>query len=273
MNNPLLQTEKTDRPRGFHPLAFEADWKSMLLVHFAVAPEELAPHLPLPLDLYEGKAYVSLVFFSFENFRLAGTGAVGRWLLRPLSEHPFLNVRTYVRGPAGPGIFFLAEWITNRLSLRLGPLTHGLPYRLGKFQSEAHRPGGTELLCVQDRENGHGELRLMYPSRRDTPEAALAGSLDAFLLERYTAYTSRRGVTRAFAVAHPPWRFTRPDWIRTETGVVARAFPWFGGAKMAGAHASEGFENVYMGPPRMVSHLESVSAAPSAINSVPAPIA
>lgn len=270
MNLNPFRSEKAEGPRALHPLAFEADWKSMVLVHFAVDPEELAPHVPLPLDLHEGKAYVSLVLFSFERFRLAGTGAVGRWLLRAMSEHPFLNVRTYVRGTAGPGIFFLAEWITNRLSLRLGPVTHGLPYRLGKFRSETNRPGGISSLCVEDVLTGHGELSLTYPSRRDKPQAATAGSLDAFLLERYTAYTARRGVTRAFEVHHKPWRFERPDWIRAETSLLTHAFPWFAGAQMIGAHTSDGFENVYMGPPRVVSSGHPVSYPRRTINSAPA---
>ena len=185
---------------------------------------------------------------NFERFRLAGSGALGRWLCRPLSDHPFLNLRTYVRSAAGPGIFFLAEWITNRLSHRLGPITHGLPYRLGTLTADNKRPGGTSSLSIEDGA-GQGALRLMYPSRRDKPQTAADGSLDAFLLERYIAYTVRQGTTRFFEVQHTPWHFERPDWIRADTTLLKTAFPWFAGARMIGAHTSDGFENVYMGPP------------------------
>lgn len=239
--------------RSWHPLAFEADWKSMVLVHFAIAPELLESYLPLPLDLYRGEAYVSLVFFDFEQFRPAGSGRLGQCLCRALSGHPFLNLRTYVRSSAGPGIFFIAEWITNRLSRYLGPVTHGLPYRLGTFQMEENRPGGTDGLSLTDRD-GQGEIRLTYPSHRDKPQAAADGSLDAFLLERYTAYTERRGVVRSFEVSHTPWIFERPDWIRIDTPLLSQKFPWFANARLMGAHTSKGFESVYMGPPRVLSN-------------------
>lgn len=240
-----------------HPLAFEADWKSMVLVHYSISPEHLAPYVPLPLDLFEGKAYLSLIYFSFEAFRLAGTGGLGRLLGRPLSNHPFLNLRTYVRGSAGSGIFFIAEWITRRLSHWLGPVTHGLPYRLGTFRVENDRPGGIASLALEDGEEG-GELRLSYPSRRDKPQSAVAGSVDAFLLERYTAYTERRRVTRAFEVRHKPWTFDRPDWVRADTPLLTQTFPWFAQAEMVGGHISDGFENVYMGPPRVVRTAHSI---------------
>jgi|GEM_PF-226944 len=272
--HPFGVARESHRPWSeMHPLAFEADWKQMLLVHLTIAPERLAPHVHLPLDLYDGKAYLSLVSFSFERFRLAGSGTLGRWLARPFSDHPFLNLRTYVRGPAGPGIFFIAEWITNRLSFHLGPLTHGLPYRLGNFCVEENRPGGTSSLRVEDERDGHGELRITYPSRRDAPQVAKEGSRDAFLLERYLAYTSRGGVTRAFTVRHTPWRFERPDWIRAETALLSHTFPWFAGAEIIGAHTSEGFENVYMGPPAIVfdPRCISLARAPTHLAALPPP--
>jgi len=31
------------------------------------------------------------------------------------------------------GIFFIAEWIPNRLAVLIGPRMYGLPYRLGRL--------------------------------------------------------------------------------------------------------------------------------------------
>ena len=116
------------QPDGWHPL-FKADWTRFIFLHYALPPSDLAPYTPLELDCRDGRAFVSLVFFRFEGMRPAQflPQSLGRFLFRPASDHWFLNVRTYVRGPAGPGIQFLVEWMDNPISLRLGPWLYGLP--------------------------------------------------------------------------------------------------------------------------------------------------
>ena len=39
----------------------------MVLIHYAFDPAELQPYVPFPLDLRDGKAYVSLVSFDIES--------------------------------------------------------------------------------------------------------------------------------------------------------------------------------------------------------------
>src|SRR4051812_43402987 len=61
----------------------------------------------------------------------------GRWMklsTAPLAGHDSLNVRTYVRHGGVRGIYFLAEWIPNRLAVLIGPRMYGLPYRLGRLR-------------------------------------------------------------------------------------------------------------------------------------------
>src|SRR5262245_45244876 len=118
-------------------MLFVADWIDALFVHFAVEPEALRPLVPLDLDCLDGRAYVSLVAFTQRNLRPTVGGALAAWLATPLASHEFLNVRTYVRHGDTRGIFFLAEWIPNRLAALIGPRTYGLPYRLGKLSYEA----------------------------------------------------------------------------------------------------------------------------------------
>ncbi|HET7536238.1 MAG TPA: DUF2071 domain-containing protein, partial [Candidatus Didemnitutus sp.] len=159
-------TAATARQLPWRETRFIADWRRMLFVHFSLPPEALAPHVPFELDLHDGAAFVSLVFFTLERMRPPGTGAFGRLLLRAISDHPFLNVRTYVRHGDRTGIQFLAEWIPNRLSLVLGPLTYGLPYRLGDFDYRAANDGGVAHLNVTGR-NEATALNLTYPERFD----------------------------------------------------------------------------------------------------------
>jgi uncharacterized protein YqjF (DUF2071 family) len=228
---------------------FVADWRHMVFAHYRVPAAVLAPHVPLPLDLHDGSAWVSLVFFTLENMRPPGTGALGRTLLRPISDHAFLNVRTYVCTAAGPGIHFLAEWVPNRLAAWLGPRTYGLPYRLGRFDCElAGETGGVGRVAVRDDAFG-AELVLAFPTQPAPLATATPGTAEEFLLERYTASTERAGTLRRFDVAHEPYQFHAADWLRADTALVARAFPWFAAAEFHHAHLSAGVSDVRMSRP------------------------
>jgi hypothetical protein len=202
---------------------FTADWLDVLFVHFRMPPEKLAPLVPLPLDLFRGDAYVSLVAFTQSRLRLAVGGWLGALLVAPLAHHAFLNVRTYVRHGNARGIFFMTEWIPNCAAAFVGPRTYGLPYRLGRLDYRGTR---REIAAAAGRRL-RIDLRGMGPSpvhsRLEPLRARAAGAascmgeapmpreLDAFLLERYTAFTHRRGVLRRFDVAHEPWPYRRVE--------------------------------------------------------------
>jgi uncharacterized protein YqjF (DUF2071 family) len=199
---------------------------------------------------------VSLVFFTLEKMRPPGTGALGRALLRPVSDHAFLNVRTYVHTAAGPGIHFLAEWVPNRLAAWLGPRTYGLPYRLGRFECDlAGANGGVGRVTVRDATLG-AELALAFPTQPAPLAPAAPGTMEEFLLERYTASTARGGALRRFEVAHEPYEFRAADWLRADTTLVARVFPWFAAAEFDSAHLSPGVRDVRMSRPCRLAESE-----------------
>lgn len=113
---------------------FLADWERAVFIHYEVDAEILQREVPFQLDLREGKAYVSLVAFTMRRMRPRFGGRFAEWLFKPIATHEFLNVRTYVRHNGEPGIYFLAEWLSNPLSVHLGPRTFGLPYRFGRIE-------------------------------------------------------------------------------------------------------------------------------------------
>jgi uncharacterized protein YqjF (DUF2071 family) len=251
--NPLLAPPAPrPAPGRLHGLRLQADWRHFVFAHFSLPAELLAPHVPFQLETYEGRAYVSLVFFTLERMQVAGAGPASRWLLRPISDHPFLNVRTYVVHEGRPGICFLAEWIPNLLSRFLGPLTYGLPYRLGAFTRELRPADGVGRIGLREARHP-AELTLTFPILGSPAAPSAPGSIDEFLLERDTAYTFRGKVRRRFEVRHEPWQTTRADWLRFDTGLIARTFPWFRAATFHSAHLSDGVRNVEMSRPRRLA--------------------
>ena len=223
----------TDCPR---PPLFVADWMDVVFVHFRVEAAALARSVPFELDCFGGGAYVSLVAFTQQRLRPVFGGRLSEWLAAPLARHEFLNVRKYVHHDGARGIFFLAEWIPNRLATWIGPRTYGLPYRLGKLQyDDAWRrvnAGNRELVIrVKPLENADSQ------------------ALDEFLLERYTAFTHRGGVTRRFDVAHAPWRQRRIEATVVESSLLELTGGWWRGAELVSANYSAGVRDVRMSAP------------------------
>jgi uncharacterized protein YqjF (DUF2071 family) len=238
------------RSRKAEPL-FIADWDRALFIHFEVDPLALQREVPFPLDLREGRAYVSLVAFTIRGLRLRFGGPLGAWLFKPIANHEFLNVRTYVRHRGEPGIFFIAEWLANPLSVRLGPKTFGLPYRFGEMNYEHRHETGTLRGKVFDPGARCGlNYRADIPEPRSF-ESCGEGSLDKFLLERYTAFTAHKR-KRFFRIWHEPWRQTRVEVAIENDALLRRNFGWFREAKYVGGNYSPGARDVWMGWPHRI---------------------
>jgi uncharacterized protein YqjF (DUF2071 family) len=237
------------QPGDFDPL-FTADWTRFFFIHYSLPPEVLAPFTPLKLDCREGRAFVSLVFFRFEGMRPARflPEGLARLLFGPASNNWFLNVRTYVRGDAGPGIQFLVEWMDNPISVHLGPLLYGLPYRRGEFECSSHNPGCGYSLGVTDAQTRQS-LRVCVEAGAQEARPVDPQTLDGFLLEKYTAYTHHRGVSRYFRIAHPHWNAAPGAFRCMDDTLICSRCPWFRHARLHGAHAAAGFRDVAMGAP------------------------
>lgn len=228
---------------------FLCDWARALFIHYEVDADALQREVPYALDLHEGKAYVSLVAFTMENLRPERGGRFGRWAFTPIAAHSFMNVRTYVKHRGETGIYFLLEWVPNRLSVLLGPATFGLPYRFGRLDYRNHHDTGNVDGCVSVDRCG---ATLSY--RAETPAGAHyapceRGTASEFLLERYTAFTSDSGTKLLFRVWHKPWPQIAVDAQVDDESLLAETFGWFGQARRAGANYSTGVEDVWIGFP------------------------
>ncbi len=237
--NARLDTSVTTETTDLRPL-FRCDWDNAVFLHFRVPAAELQPFVLHPLDLHDGDAWVSLVAFTMRGLRLVGLGAPGRWALLPMATQHFLNVRTYVRPRGERGIHFLAEWLTSRLSVPLGPITYGLPYRYAAIQYCNDLRGGTCAGVV--RPPGSAAM-LRY--RATALPAAPATAKDEFLIERYLAFTDHR----KFKVTHAPWELTPLHVEELETDLIATLGDWFRHARFDSASYSRGVRGVGMSRP------------------------
>ena len=177
-------------------------------------------------------------------------------LTKPISTHDFLNVRTYVSHNERARNLFLTEWLSNWLSVQLGPLLYGLPYHYAKINYATHArksPLVRQNRNDQDRcANFSYEAQLM-PEKIFTP--CEKSSLDEFLLERYTAFTAHGLTRRFFRIWHPPWPQVPATVSILENSLLKKTWRWFNDARLVGANYSPGFEEVWMGraPGKMIT--------------------
>jgi uncharacterized protein YqjF (DUF2071 family) len=100
----------------------EMTWRDGLFAHWAVDPETVAAALPdrLSVATHDGDAYLGVVPFVMEDIRPRGA-PVGL-------SFPELNLRTYVDGPNGPGVYFHSLDADDRLGVAVARGAFRLPY-------------------------------------------------------------------------------------------------------------------------------------------------
>jgi uncharacterized protein YqjF (DUF2071 family) len=229
---------------------FIADWRYALWVHYQVDAEKLRPLVPFELDLYDGCAYISTAIFALAHLRMNTGGHTVTWSSGSAAEHGFLQIRTYVRHPqypSEPGALLLGEWLSNPLSRLLARQVYGLPYRPISLDYRKGLQTGRVHVTASDPAAGV----LSYAGKICGPdgEAAPRGSLDEFLLERYTMFTRHQGTSRMHRLWHQAWRARAMDVTVENAQLLASIGPWLADARYAGAHLSAGVTDGWIGRP------------------------
>jgi len=184
------------------PWLWSQRWLNPLFAHWQVPAAALRPHVPagLELDTWQGTAWVTVVAFRLARVRR-------RWFppLGPVSNFPELNLRTYVVYRGEPAIYFLSIHAGKRLVVRLARRVTPLPYAHAHMTwSERDGTWRFESRCQAAAGNGHAFAATFAPhsSRR----CSRPGSLDAWLLERYTLYADDgRATLFRTEVRHAAW--------------------------------------------------------------------
>ena len=242
------------RPSAAARQAFlTAEWRDLLMLNYAVAPEQLAPFVPAGtvLDRWDGEAIVSIVGFRFVDTRVMGVAVPGH---RDFEE---VNLRMYVRrnAPDGPrrAVVFIRELVPRRAIAWVARLVYNEPYRTRPMRHWIVREGLSQRLRYEWQTAGRWsgiEARTEGSSRPLAP-----GSEAEFITEHYWGYTRQRdGGTIEYEVAHPPWRVWDAR-AATLSGAVAETYGPEWAAALAGpprsAFVAEGSRITVFRPRRL----------------------
>jgi uncharacterized protein len=181
------------------PWVMSQSWHDLLFAHWRVDARELRRVVPtpLPLDLFEGEAWVGVVPFHMTNVAPRLVPEVP-----PLSRLIELNVRTYVVVGDKPGVYFFSLDANSRLAVAGARALFRLPYFLATM--ETTRAGEAVTHRSRRVRGGAAEWAASYrPS--GPPRKAASGSLEHFLTERYCLYTTDGARVLRCHIHHPPW--------------------------------------------------------------------
>lgn len=231
------------RPPG-SPVGFQ-EWRRLLFVHWPVPPAVLRPLVPpsLSLDLFDGRAWLSLVPFVVQAAR--PIGAPRRLGLVFLET----NVRTYVHlGGCQPGVYFFSLDAASWLAVVGARASLGLPYVYAR--GVEHRSSAGVDYHLWRRARGRPAVHVRYqpgpPLGRAEP-----GTLDFFLVERYLLHVQRGPSLWTVQVHHPPYPLEHVTLDTLEdTLAAADGVPLPPPAPPAVVHFSPGVD-VAIFPPRI----------------------
>ncbi|QKG91503.1 DUF2071 domain-containing protein [Halorubrum salinarum] len=210
----------------------EMTWRDGLFAHWPVDPSTVAAALPegLSVATHDGDAYLGVVPFVMDDIRPRGVPAG--------LSFPELNLRTYVEGPNGPGVYFHSLDADDRLGVAVARGLFRLPYY--RAETDVRHPGAWD---GGGAEGADADRAVRFASRRvhdGAPHARFdatyapageaftpePGSLPAFLTENYRFYTAGSG-GRLYVgeIEHEPWTL-RPAAaeIRANTLFAANGF-------------------------------------------------
>jgi uncharacterized protein YqjF (DUF2071 family) len=141
----------------------------------------------------------------------------------------------------------MREWVPNPVSPFLVAPAYGLPQRPAQVHYEHDRAAGLFFGHVTAR-----GLQLTMSARIDygAPlEVPTSGSLDDFLMERYSGFQTPPWGRARFRIWHVPWPQRRIEGEIQQDALLRSTGGWYETARLATANFSPGVDGVEIGWP------------------------
>jgi uncharacterized protein YqjF (DUF2071 family) len=185
-----------------------AEWRYLVMLNYEVDRSILEPLVPAgtKLDLWQGRALVSVVGFKFSNARVRGVAFPFH------TNFDEVNLRFYVRrdlptGDARRGVVFVRELVPRTAIALVARVAYNEPYRALAMRSTVPAtPVATPGRITYEWRIGASWQRLAATAVGASDVPALASEA-AFITEHHWGYTRQRdGGTVEYQVEHPVWR-------------------------------------------------------------------
>ncbi len=182
----------------------EAEWKNLILINYEVPKELLEPYVPIgtEIDLWEGKAFVSLVAFMFDKISVFGIPAIGN------RSFPEVNLRMYIKrsvdGEDRRAVAFIKEIVPKPLVTKIANIFFKEHYETCKMNNLLFKPleGNTEI----EYKVFKGSENKVSAEVGDELAPLIEESFEEFIAEHYWGYSNiSSNKTVEYEVQHPRW--------------------------------------------------------------------
>jgi uncharacterized protein len=182
-----------------------ANWENIIMANYAVDEEVLQPFLPkgLDLDLYNGKAYVSLVGFMFKDTKIFKVP------IPYFGTFEEVNLRFYVKRKNTEiekrGVVFINETIPYKI----------VAWMANKLYKEHYTTIPTKHIINENADSKqveyywkiNKEWNSIKVNATLTNEQILENSFEDYIFEHYFGYTKiDETTTEEYAISHPSWK-------------------------------------------------------------------
>jgi uncharacterized protein len=182
-----------------------AQWQNLIMLNYEVPKEILLPHLPphTELDLWKGKAIVSVVGFMFQQTKVFGF----RWPFHTNFEE--VNLRFYVKHFDGKewkrGVAFVSEIVPSPIISFMANKMYNEHYSSMRMKHKIELVN--DMLYVQYQWKHKGKWNNMKVVAKNELLDIEPNSEAEFIFEHYWGYNGfSKDTTIEYAVEHPRWQ-------------------------------------------------------------------
>lgn len=203
-----------------------AEWRNLAMVNYEIDPSVLEPFVPkgTELDLWNDKAFVSLVGFMFLNTKVWGV---------PVPFHrnfEEMNLRFYIkrRHPDGDrrAVAFIKEIVPRRAIAFLARLLYNENYVALPMRHKIEKQD--KRLSAEYSWKSNEKWQHLGVQCKGDPFLPEKGSLAEFITEHYWGYVKQRNEdTFEYKVSHPQWHVWEAEKCSIDIDVETLYGPTF----------------------------------------------
>jgi hypothetical protein len=186
----------------------KANWENIIMANYAIDPKILLPFLPkgVELDLYNDKAYISLVGFMFKKIKLFNVPIP--WF----GNFEEINLRFYVVRKEGNtlkrGVVFINETIPYPIVAWMANKLYKEHYTVVPTKHQITKDSKSQKVNFEWLLNK--KWNSIYVEATTESKVMESQSLEKFIFEHYYGYTKiNENNTEEYKLQHPSWRVNK----------------------------------------------------------------
>ncbi|MDC9722436.1 MAG: DUF2071 domain-containing protein [Urechidicola sp.] len=208
-------------------------WEDLIISTYEVEKEILEKYLPLntELQLFEGKALMSMVAFTFADVKFFGM------------KIPFhqkfgeINYRFYVKSKitGDRGVVFLKEYASKPIMAFIANRIYNEPFFVKGIRRKKEMKGNELFMSYN---YPHGRVHVSAAIEKRDLEG---DSLEHFIVDRYIAFVkNRKKKTTQYKINHKPWKLYKMNSVHIDMTALSLLPTEFNRAKYISTYFVDG---------------------------------